>query len=58
MFLLSNSLVIDLLPLVEYLFDQGQKPFRHWSKEGVSKFSPSFSMPKAPTFTSWGFVIT
>ena len=37
MFLLSNSLVIDLLPLVEYLFDQGQKPFRHWSKEGVSK---------------------
>lgn len=38
MFLLSNSLVIDLLPLVEYLFDQGQKPFRHWSKEGVSKF--------------------
>ena len=32
MFLLSNSLVIDLLPLVEYLFDQGQKPFRHWSK--------------------------
>ena len=46
MFLLSNSLVIDLLPLVEYLFDQGQKPFRHWSKEGVSKFSPSFFMPK------------
>ena len=36
MFLLSNSLVIDLLPLVEYLFDQGQKPFRHWSKT----FSP------------------
>ena len=32
MFLLSNSLVIDLLPLVEYLFDTGQKPFRHWSK--------------------------
>ena len=27
-------------------------------KEGVSKFSPSFFMPKAPTFTSWGFVIT
>ena len=27
MFLLSNSLVIDLLPLVEYLFDQGQKAF-------------------------------
>ena len=26
--------------------------------EGVSKFSPSFFMPKAPTFTSWGFVIT
>ena len=28
------------------------------TKEGVSKFSPSFFMPKAPTFTSWGFVIT
>ena len=28
------------------------------NREGVSKFSPSFFMPKAPTFTSWGFVIT
>ena len=37
MFLLSNSLVIDLLPLVEYLFDQGQKPFRHWSKTFSTK---------------------
>ena len=30
----------------------------HSFYEGVSKFSPSFFMPKAPTFTSWGFVIT
>ena len=27
-------------------------------KEGVSKCTPSFFMHKAPTFTSWGFVIT
>ena len=27
-------------------------------KEGVSKCAPSFFMHKAPTFTSWGFVIT
>ena len=26
--------------------------------EGVSKCTPSFFMHKAPTFTSWGFVIT
>ena len=32
MLLLSNSLLIDLLPLVENLFALGQKPFRHWSK--------------------------
>ena len=27
------------------------------SDEGVSKCTPSFFMHKAPTFTSWGFVI-
>ncbi len=27
-------------------------------KEGVSKSTPSFLYDKAPTFTSWGFVIT
>ena len=27
-------------------------------QEGVSKCTPSFFMHKAPTFTSWGFVIT
>ena len=37
MFLLSNSLVIDLLPLVEYVFALGQKPFRHWSKTFSTK---------------------
>ena len=37
MLLLSNSLVIDLLPLVEYLFALGQKPFRHWSKTFSTK---------------------
>ena len=26
--------------------------------EGVSKSTPSFLYDKAPTFTSWGFVIT
>ena len=29
MFLLSNSLVIDLLPLVEYLFDKNVLPLKH-----------------------------
>ena len=29
----------------------------HGLKEGVSKCTPSFFMHKAPTFTSWGFVI-
>ncbi len=28
------------------------------NKEGVSKSTPSFLYDKAPTFTSWGFVIT
>ena len=32
MLLLSNSLLIDLLPLVENLFALGRKPFRPWSK--------------------------
>ena len=27
-------------------------------EEGVSKSTPSFLYDKAPTFTSWGFVIT
>ena len=36
MLLLSNSLLINLLPLVENLFALGQKPFRHGSKT----FSP------------------
>ena len=29
-----------------------------YSIEGVSKCTPSFFTHKAPTFTSWGFVIT
>ena len=37
MLLLSNSLLIDLLPLVENLFALGQKPFRHWSKTFSTK---------------------
>ena len=37
MLLLSNSLLIDLLPLVESLFALGQKPFRHWSKTFSTK---------------------
>ncbi len=35
--LLPNSLLIDLLPLVENLFALGQKPFRHWSKTFSTK---------------------
>ena len=30
----------------------------HHKNEGVSKSTPSFLYDKAPTFTSWGFVIT
>ena len=30
----------------------------HTGDEGVSKSTPSFLYDKAPTFTSWGFVIT
>ena len=37
MLLLSNSLLIDLLPLVENLFALGQKPFRHRSKTFSTK---------------------
>ena len=37
MLLLPNSLLIDLLPLVENLFALGQKPFRHWSKTFSTK---------------------
>ena len=33
---------------------QGSKEIK---KEGVSKSTPSFLYDKAPTFTSWGFVI-
>ena len=32
--------------------------FTHKAQEGVSKSTPSFLYDKAPTFTSWGFVIT
>ena len=41
MLLLPNSLLIDLLPLVENLFALGQKPFRHRSKT----FSPLVKSP-------------
>ena len=37
MLLLPNSLLIDLLPLVENLFALGQKPFRHRSKTFLTK---------------------
>jgi len=37
MLLLSNSPIIDLLPLVEDLFALGQKPFRHLSKAFSTK---------------------
>lgn len=37
MLLLPNSLLIDLLPLVENLFALGQKPFRHLSKTFSTK---------------------
>ena len=33
----SNSLLINLLPLVENLFALGQKPFRHRSKTFSTK---------------------
>ena len=37
LYLSDNSLLIDLLPLVESLFALGQKPFRHWSKTFSTK---------------------
>ena len=33
----ANSLIINLLPLVEYVFALGRKPFRHLSKAFSTK---------------------